>query len=180
MNIENAPIPIRPPKPPRPWPDRIALIIATGFGSGKLPYAPGTWGSGLALVYGWWILEYHGWQALNAMIALFILLGLWAAHRHAIITGQADAGEVVVDEFVGQWIALLPLATLTLTNQRWLDFALAFLLFRLFDIWKPWPIRMIDRRMKGAMSVMLDDVIAGLMAGIIVAVAGVFLAGMNL
>ena len=77
-------------------------------------------------------------------------------------SGQADPGAIVIDEVAGQWIALLPVATTV-----WWQWALGFALFRFFDIFKPWPVGWADRRVKGGFGVMIDDVIAGAYAGVI-------------
>ncbi len=139
------------------------LLLALGFGSGLLPKAPGTWGSVLAVgLYG---LLFPGlslqWAIAILLTSFVIGIGLCGAAAAAL--GAHDHGAVVWDEFVGQWMVLLYL-------QRVMDFpllasaAVGFLLFRLFDIVKPWPIRWFDRNVHGGLGVMLDDVLAALMA----------------
>ena len=146
--------------------DRIALTIAYGFGSGLLPKAPGTWGSLVALLPGYYILTVYGPIALLALSAVVFFIGIWAADAHARIHNTHDAGQVVVDEFVGQWLTLLPLATMTLNRGDLIDVLMAFAAFRFFDVIKPWPIKMLDQRMKGGLGVMVDDVVAGIFAAI--------------
>lgn len=133
---------------------RIARLIASGLGSGFAPKAPGTAGSLAALLPGALLLEGPAW-ALPLAVALVALLGLWAIPAAG---GEDDPGWVVVDEFAGQWLALLPLA-----HPTPLGLLAAFALFRLLDITKPGPIGWADRR-PGAAGVMADDLIAGFIA----------------
>lgn len=134
--------------------------IACGFGSGLSPVAPGTAGS-LAALLPWLALRGLRWPwfafALVLAFALGVLVCDWAVHR----LRSADPAAVVWDEFVGQWIALAPLVIWPHDNWRILA---GFILFRLFDILKPWPVSWADRRIGGGLGVMLDDAIAGLYA----------------
>lgn len=132
----------------------IARFIAAGFGSGYAPVAAGTVASAVAALIGAGLLDWSP-VALAAAAAL-ASVGGWAAVREARIEG--DPGWVVIDEFAGQWLALLGLARVSP-----LGVALAFLLFRLFDITKPGPVGWADRR-HDAFGLMADDVIAGLLA----------------
>lgn len=136
----------------------LAALLATWFGSGRLPKAPGTWGSLAALPCAWLLDSTTGGGGLAIGTAAVFVIGLWAAKRYLANSLVADPPEVVIDEVVGQWLALL-FAPRTLSI-----YLLAFVLFRLFDIWKPWPIRWADRTIPGALGVMLDDVLAGLAA----------------
>ena len=147
------------PEPP-PTPARFhpALLIASWFGAGRLPVAPGTWGSLAALPFAWVIAWLFGPRALLlAALALF-LIGWWAAGRVARISAVADPGSVVVDEVVGQWL------TLVVAPRLLIAYVAGFLLFRLFDIVKPWPARWIDRNVGGGLGIMGDDVVAGFYA----------------
>lgn len=144
--------------------DNAALTIAYGFGSGLLPKAPGTWGSLAALLPGYYILMAMGPFALLMASAGLFFIGIWAANVHARIHDSHDAGQVVVDEFVGQWLAMIPLAYMTLNRGHAMDILMAFAAFRFFDIIKPWPIKLLDQQMKGGLGVMVDDVVAGLFA----------------
>jgi len=130
---------------PSPW--LPSSLLATWFGSGLLPWAPGTWGSLAALPFG----------LLAASAAVFVL-GLWAAQGYERVTAVKDPGAIVIDEVVGQWIALIP------AGLNPLGVVLAFLFFRAFDIAKPWPVGWADRQLKGAFGIMADDVIAGVYA----------------
>lgn len=146
--------------------DSFALTIAYGFGSGLFPKAPGTWGSLAALIPGYYILQSMGPMALLLASAALFFVGIWAADAHARIHNTHDCGHVVVDEFVGQWLALLPLAYMTLNRGYAMDVLMAFAAFRFFDIIKPWPIKLLDQQMKGGLGVMVDDVLAGLFAAV--------------
>ena len=141
--------------------------IACGFGSGLSPWAPGTAGSAAALLP-WFALRGLAWPAYVMVVVFTFALGVWASN-HAIARLRIDdPGVVVWDEFVGQWIALLPLV---IVPRPWPWVLAAFALFRLFDIWKPWPVSWADRRIKGGLGVMLDDVVAGFYAAIVLACA---------
>jgi phosphatidylglycerophosphatase A len=132
----------------------ISRMIASGLGSGFAPVAPGTAGSLVALAFGALLLTGPRW-ALPLAIVLATIAGLWAIGRSG---GSDDPGWVVIDEFAGQWISLLPLST-----PSPLGLLAAFALFRLFDITKPGPVGWADRQ-HGAAGVMGDDLIAGAIA----------------
>ncbi|MEM9871886.1 MAG: phosphatidylglycerophosphatase A [Pseudomonadota bacterium] len=148
----------------------IAQLIGTVCGVGHLRPGPGTWGSAVALPLGW-LLHVLGGVSLVmiATIALFAA-GWWATHQITRGSDDHDPSEVVVDEVVGQWIALLPLSYAASSRgldilDLWPGWISAFVLFRLFDIWKPWLVGRADRR-GDALGVMLDDVVAGAFAAI--------------
>ena len=150
---------------------RIARAVATVGYVGLLRPAPGTWGSLAALPLGWLAMQ-GGPLVFTVLTALILPLGYWATA--AATRGQADhdPSEIVIDEVLGQWIALLPLvwgaANAGVAVERlWPGWIAALLLFRLFDIWKPGPVGWMDRR-TDAWGVMLDDAIAGGMAAICV------------
>lgn len=140
----------------REW--RCALAL--GLGSGLSPKAPGTAGSLLALLIYWPLADIGLW-AWVGIIVLASVIGIelcgWCAHR----LGTHDHGAIVWDEFVGMWIAVLPAA------GHWPEMLAAFALFRFFDILKPWPIGWLDRRIGGGAGIMLDDIVAGIFAAII-------------
>lgn len=137
--------------------------IACGFGSGLTPKAQGTFGS-LAAIIPWLLLRDLSFSAWLAIIVVSFVIGVWACEVAGRILGVADHRSLVWDEFVGQWIALLP--SLFMFNEWWIIPA-AFVLFRAFDVRKPWPIGWFDKRVKGGLGVMLDDVIAGIFAAIV-------------
>lgn len=154
-------------------------IIATFFGAGYLKPAPGTWGSLAALPAAYAVLSIGGFWLLAGLTFLLFLVG-WIATRE-LTHGQEDhdPSYIVVDEVVGQWIALFPVAygaarmsaDLLALYPGWIA---AFVLFRLFDIWKPWLVGRADAR-GDALGVMLDDVIAGVFAAIgVAALAALF------
>ena len=142
-----------------------ATVLATWFGAGRLRPAPGTWGSLAALPCAAGITWLGGPWALAGGAAVVFLAGVWASGQFARASGEHDAGMIVVDEVAGQWLALLPVAT----DLKY--YVLAFLLFRAFDIAKPWPISWLDRRVGGGLGVMIDDVAAGAAAALLVWVA---------
>lgn len=134
--------------------------IALGFGSGLSPVAPGTVGSAVAALI--WL---HLREVDPVLIVVLIVaasgLGVWASNVAIARIGVDDPGSIVWDEFVGQWIALLPLLVWPL-GDWWI--VIGFGLFRLFDIWKPGPIRWADNHIKGGLGVMVDDIVAGVFA----------------
>lgn len=152
----------------------ISRIIATWFGSGLLPKVPGTWGSLAAVPFAYLISVYTGPYAfIFATVALF-LIGIRVSNSVEKSARKKDPGFIVVDEVVGQWITLFPLPFLhkCINDESFFYFlisiiATAFLAFRIFDIWKPWPIRHLEKSIPGGLGIMLDDVIAGIYALII-------------
>ena len=143
--------------------DRFIVFCGVGFGSGLSPKAPGTFGSAFALLF------IPLWLALgffNSILAIAIMsiIGIYICGHSAKVMGVHDDGRIVWDEFAGQSITFLPL--IYLGNLNWLWILIGFGLFRLFDIWKPWPIRVIDRQVGGGFGIMLDDIIAGLLAAL--------------
>jgi phosphatidylglycerophosphatase A len=140
-----------------------AWTVGTWFGAGLLKPGPGTYGSVAAVLlwYGVAHVFHLGWvglavgTALAALVAT--LVGIPAATIVARESGREDPGFVVVDEVAGQWIALIAM------RPDWRDAVLALVLFRLFDIWKPWPIRRLEELPEGT-GIMLDDVAAGVLA----------------
>ena len=147
---------------------KIDWIIATWFASGLLPIAPGTWGSLAAIPFALLFYLYTGpYVIIFATIALFFI-GVWASNNIERSAQKKDPGFIVVDEVVGQWIAMFPLSFLIILHDQGFTYfkftsisAVAFIAFRIFDIWKPWPVRNIDKSIPGGLGIMLDDVIAG-------------------
>lgn len=133
-----------------------AYILATWFWAGRIPKAPGTWGSLAALPFAWIIADTFGPLALLAAAALLFPIGCWASAAYAEGIDRKDPGSAVIDEVVGQWmvLAILPLDPIA--------YAIGFALFRLFDIAKPWPVSLADRKLNGGFGIMADDVLAGL------------------
>lgn len=171
------------PKTRRSFKDYLALAIAT-CGVGYLPLAPGTWGSlvgvGIFLLIreGFWqFLERTRLSVLEVLplvnlvellvVGVVTLVGIWAASRTEKLDGKKDPGKVVIDEVAGQLIALLPL--IPGRNTDWISVSIAFVLFRLFDIVKPYPARQLER-LEGGLGVMSDDIVAGAYAATITSI----------
>jgi phosphatidylglycerophosphatase A len=149
--------------------DYVALAIAT-VGVGFIPLAPGTWGSlvgvGLYLLIRWLLLDQGELAFVSAQlvsIAVITFSGIWAASQTERITGRKDPGKVVVDEVAGQMISLLPVALVPFWSSWKLWVIVSFILFRLFDIVKPYPARRMER-LHGGMGIMCDDLVAGVYA----------------
>ena len=142
--------------------------IASGFGSGFSPRAPGTVGSAVAMLPWLWLrtLPLH-YYALAVLLAFVI--GVWASTWVVRRSGVQDPQVVVWDEFVGVWIALIA------APAGWIWMLAGFALFRLFDIWKPWPVNWADEKIGGGVGVMLDDVFAGFYALIVMEIAAWFI-----
>ncbi len=140
-------------------------LLAFGFGSGLAPVAPGTAGSLVGLVLAWSTLELPIAARLLVAIAL-ILSGIWICGEAARRIAVHDHPGIVWDEIAGIYLALL-----VAPPSIW-AWALGFGLFRLFDIWKPWPIRDLDHRLKGGLGIMLDDLVAALYTALILGFVG--------
>lgn len=149
----------------------MSRLVAIFFGVGLLRPAPGTWGSAAALGLGLILHRIGHFPLLLVATLLVTALGFWACAQELRDRPGDDPSEIVVDEVAGQWVALLfPSfgfwwAGLDSANFPWPGWVSAFLLFRLFDIWKPWLVGRADRRHDAA-GVMLDDLWAGLFAGV--------------
>jgi phosphatidylglycerophosphatase A len=141
-----------------------AVLFVCGFGSGFIRYAPGTWGSLFAVAIWWMALSELSLALQLVAAALVYIVGSWLTGRVQRRYGVVDDSAIVADEVVGQWLALLMLP------QDLLLVAAAFVLFRLFDIWKPGPIRWLERNLGGSQGVMADDVLAGLTAAAVLQV----------
>ena len=149
------------------WTERFIVFCGVGFGSGLAPKAPGTFGSAFALLF------VPIWLAIgffNSILAIVLmsLVGIYICGKTADIMGVHDDGRIVWDEFAGQSITFLPLLYVGQMNVTWV--LVGFALFRLFDVWKPWPIRVIDRQVGGGFGIMFDDIIAGIWAAICIVV----------
>jgi phosphatidylglycerophosphatase A len=143
----------------RALPDGMAplhpiAVITTWFGAGLLPKAPGTWGSLAALPFAWIIVQTFGISGLAIATVLVFGLGVWASEIFVQRFGGEDPQAIVIDEVAGQWLVLL------MAPPELLYYALGFILFRIVDIFKPWPANWADKLVKGGLGVMLDDVLA--------------------
>jgi len=143
----------------------LILFLATGFYSGYAPFAPGTAGSVVGLVLAWGVtvpLEHRSPLAALLFIAALFAVGCWLSGRAEELLDRHDSSHIVIDEIVGMALTmyLCPAA-------NWMAFGAGFALFRLFDVLKPEPAALIDRRMRGGVAVMLDDVVAGIYANLV-------------
>ncbi len=132
-----------------------AALVATWGGSGLLPGAPGTWGSLATLPFAWAIATYYGPQWLLLAAAVAFAAGLAATRRYLRNSRHKDPGSVVIDETAGQFLALAAVPA----DPLW--YLAGFALFRAFDILKPWPVSWADRDLPGEWGVMVDDLLAG-------------------
>ena len=140
---------------------KTALLLSSWFGAGLMPLAPGSFGT-LAAVPPVIILNYFGAFYAGISLILLIPLAVWTSNISQKLLGRDDPPEVVIDEVAGFFV------TVFLLPFSWLSFTLGFLLFRAFDILKPFPIGMIDKRVKGGVGIVLDDIVAGVYANICV------------
>lgn len=147
-----------------------ANAIATWFGCGRAPVAPGTAGSAAALAIGILLHEYAGfaWWHFLVLAAVAFYPAVWAAGFAARAAKIKDPGFVVVDEVLGQWVALAGARPF-----NWKSYLAAFALFRLFDIWKPPPVRQLEA-LPGGLGINADDVMAGIYAALVLFAAGCF------
>lgn len=134
--------------------------VAFGFGSGTAPKAPGTMGSLAALItlpmFAW-----LSWPGQVVWVLVAFAVGVWICEQTVRDLGVDDHPGIVWDEFVGIWLVFIAVPL------TWETLILGFVLFRIFDVLKPWPIRWLDRRVKGGFGVMIDDVLAGIFAWIL-------------
>jgi phosphatidylglycerophosphatase A len=140
-------------------------VLGTWFGAGLLPVMPGTWGSLAALPCAWAIRSLWGVAGLAIAATIVFAAGCWAAETAAKASGVKDPSAIVIDEVAAQWLVLLP------APLDPLSYAAAFMLFRIFDIWKPWPVGLADRRVLGGLGIMLDDLLAAVYAVLVFLVA---------
>ena len=140
-------------------------FIATLAGVGKLPFAPGTWGSLFACIL--FIFLSHYVTSIEILIAAVIIFSIWICEKASAELIEKDHKSIVIDELAGMWIALYPAIFYETQDERVTFVLLAFCLFRLFDILKPFPISYIDKNMKGGLGIVLDDIVAGIIAALI-------------
>ena len=140
-------------------------FVAFGFGTGLAPFAPGTFGSLPGVLLAWLMFDTGIYFQLGLAVVLS-LAGIWICGESARRIGVHDHGGIVWDEIAGIYLALL------LAPPSIWAWALGFGLFRLFDIWKPWPIRDLDHRLKGGLGIMLDDLMAALYTALILGIMG--------
>lgn len=137
--------------------DRAVLLLTSWFGAGYLPKAPGTWGT-VASIPVWWAFSFLPfWSGLAATVAL-VGLAIWLSGLAEKIYGAHDVQRIVIDETAGLLVTVIGVPF------RWPQIIAALVLFRVLDMTKPWPIRWVDRNVGGGLGVVLDDVLAGLVA----------------
>ena len=147
---------------------RAALLVATCFGCGYFPWGPGTVGSLAAIGIAAGLHAYAGlgrWSLL-ALTVVLAPAAVWASTRAARVLEREDPGQVVIDEVLGQWVTLLGATTFNLKSL-----AGAFVLFRIFDIWKPWPVRQLEALPEGS-GIVADDLAAGVYGALILYIGG--------
>ncbi|HSG92963.1 MAG TPA: phosphatidylglycerophosphatase A [Methylotenera sp.] len=136
---------------------RPAVFLACGLGSGLIPKAPGTFGT-LAAIPLFLVMQPLPLVSYLLLTVLFFIVGIWIAAQAIKVFKKDDPSEVVWDEVVGLLITMIAAPA----GWQWL--VLGFVLFRIFDIWKPWPVSLADQKLHGGLGIMLDDVIAGVYA----------------
>lgn len=151
---------------------RLSTIVASVFGIGYFPVASGTVMSLIAVPFAIAIARAGGGLALLGATVAVSAIGIWACDDHVRATRRHDPSECVIDELAGQWLACAGIS-FNLGPARFQEFAMAFLLFRLFDILKPWPISAAEK-LPGGVGVMADDLLAGLAAAVIGALVQYF------
>ena len=150
-----------------------STIIATWFGLGLIPKAPGTWGSLGAIPVAMALVYTLGLWPFVTVLLILTPIGFWATAKYEEQSGIHDNKQIVIDEVIGQWIALFPVFYFYEPQINWVYIILAFALFRFFDITKPWPVSHFDKNVPGAMGVMMDDIVAGVIAACII-IGGVY------
>ena len=140
-------------------------FIATLGAIGKLPFAPGTWGSLFACIL--FIFLSHFVSQIEILIIITIFFSIWICEKASSELIEKDHKSIVIDELAGMWLAVYPAIFYNTQDERVIFAILAFCFFRLFDIFKPFPISYVDKNVKGGMGIVLDDLIAGVFAGII-------------
>jgi phosphatidylglycerophosphatase A len=139
------------------------LLLAFGMGSGLMPRAPGTAGTLAAIPLYLWFSQYP-WPVYLLLVLAVSVSGLWICQQASARLGVHDHPGIVWDEVAGFLVTMIP------ATSSWIWVVAGFLLFRLFDIWKPWPISWADRTLRGGLGIMLDDLLAGAMAAGVLAI----------
>ena len=143
-------------------------FLAFGFGSGAAPYAPGTFGTLAAIPIYWLMMPLPLWAYLGIVLVMTVM-GIWLCDVTSKNMGVHDHSGIVWDEFVGYLI------TMAAAPPGWLWIVVGFFLFRFFDVLKPWPIGWIDRQVQGGWGIMLDDILAGVYAWLVLQAAYFYL-----
>lgn len=153
-------------------------LLATGFGSGLSPFIPGTMGT-LAAVPFFLLLAQLPFTAYVIVVLISCVIGIQICQVTSADMKVHDHGSIVWDEFAGFWItmSIVPALNIPLTEWRWL--ITGFILFRFFDMVKPWPIGWLDKRVHGGLGIMVDDIVAGVMAGVALFLVAKYAGWMN-
>jgi len=152
--------------------DRLIVALATGMYSGYIPFAPGTWGSALALLP-WYFCRNLGFLNYLFLLVFLFILGFFTAGSAEKIMNQPDPGCIVIDEILGIFI------TLALAPNHPAAWLTGFILFRFFDVVKPFPISWLDTHLHGGIGIMVDDVVAGVYALVCLRVIWLFVDGLS-
>ncbi len=140
--------------------NKLILFAATGFGLGRMPFAPGTFGT-LAAIPFIWIMAYMNPAFSGFFLVSLILLSVYVADQGEQIMGEKDPGAIVIDEIAGFCV------TMSLVPIGWISFILGFLAFRCFDIVKPVPVKYFENKFSGGAGIVLDDIMAGVLAALV-------------
>ena len=132
-------------------------FLAFGFGSGLAPFAPGTFGT-LAAIPLYLLMQPLSLPSYLLVTAIVCVVGVWICGKSSELLGVHDHSGIVWDEFAGYFVTMIAAPT------GWLWIVVGFVLFRLFDIWKPWPISVLDKKVHGGLGIMVDDILAGIFA----------------
>ena len=138
-------------------------FVASGFGVGLIPFAPGTWGTLIAIPFYYYLCNLP-LAEYGAVVVLAFGIGVWVCEKATRYLGVYDHPSIVWDEVVGYWLTMLAMP------HHWVWIAAGFVLFRIFDIWKPWPIYQVDQGMRNGLGIMLDDALAAVYASLVLRV----------
>lgn len=132
-------------------------FLAFGFGSGLAPFAPGTFGTLMAIPL-YLLMMQLSLAPYLVVVAIVSVTGVWICDKSSKLLGVHDHGGIVWDEFAGFFVTMIA------APAGWIWIVIGFALFRLFDIWKPWPISLLDKKVEGGLGIMIDDIVAGIYA----------------
>ncbi len=149
-------------------------LLATGFGSGLSPVIPGTMGTVAAIPF-YLLLVQLPLPIYMAIVVISCVIGIKICQVTSDDMGVHDHGSIVWDEFAGFWLTMLVIPMLGISPFEWKWLAAGFVLFRFFDMVKPWPIGWLDKRVHGGLGIMIDDIVAGAMAGLALFLLGGYL-----
>ena len=149
---------------PRPNMLNPVHFLAFGLGSGLAPKAPGTAGTLASLPF-FYFMSFLNINTYLIVLSIVIIFGIWLCGKTSSDLGVHDHPGIVWDEFAGMFVTMIAVPV------TWISVLAGFLLFRLFDIWKPWPIGLLDKRISGGLGIMLDDILAGVFAAAVLQLA---------